>query len=288
MAIFQCGAPKSGNFWLYKIIQQILLQAGKDNSSFIQKQEIFELAKKWELNFPEQASIDVLDITDQQCSYRISSIFRMPIENLHRYVSQTSQIWSHSPICKRSAEVFEAIPKKVYIIRDPRDRAVSAARYYCSDYMQKYFPQEITDPDDFLEKKFGEMMENWLWHVFDHLRLSSRHNIHICYYEGFVLDFQNELDKLLAYLGIDFPEEKKIKLEKSVQFEKLKKTNPKHLHKGEVGRWRNILSKEQAAEAEEIAGALFSYLGYDAIQPLMFKRKFDGEELKALKQELLF
>src|SRR5690606_35818966 len=207
MKILQGGAPKCGNFWLYQILQETLKAAGHDASSFIQKQPIYQLAKHWDLNYPSQAGIDVIDITDLQTSYRISSIYRMPLLSMEEYLSQTSHVWTHSPVCKRSEEIFDQFDRKVYIIRDPRDRAISAARYYCSDYMLKYYPQPETDPQKLLDRNFESLMREWLWHVFDHLRLSRRNNIHIVFYEDLLTNFSEEYTALLEYLEIELPEE---------------------------------------------------------------------------------
>ncbi|WP_224999138.1 sulfotransferase domain-containing protein [Cesiribacter sp. SM1] len=262
MKILQGGVPKCGNFWLYQIIQQILERIGNSTTSFIEQQPIYRLAKEWDLNFPEQARIDVLEITDLQDSYRISSIYRKPVDNLKEYISQTTHVWTHSPICKRSGEVLELFDKKVYIIRDPRDRALSAAKYYCSPYMLKYFPQEETDPAKFLQKNYEQLMHEWVWHVFDHLRLSSKYNIHICFYEGFLLHFQQELDRLLVYLELELSQAKRQELESAVSFSTLKKQNPKHLKKGTAGYWLEGLTDEQVEKADTITGPLLQHLGY--------------------------
>lgn len=278
MKILQGGCPKCGNFWLYKILQQILKKSGTGQESFISKHPIFPLAKQWDLNYPEQAEIDVIDISDLQTSYRISSIFRMPIADLQEYFSKTNHVWTHSPICKKSAEIFKFFDKKVYIMRDPRDRAISAAKYYCSDYMFKYYPQEIKDPEEFLRKNFRKLMEEWVWHVYDHLKFSEQYNIHLVSYEGFLLNFSEELSKLLEYLGIELSEEEKMFIEKEVHFSSLKKHNPKHLKKGGSGYWKEILSKEQKEMALDIAGPLINFLNYPVSdeQKMTPERNFTG------------
>lgn len=159
----------------------------------------------------------------------------MPVINLKNYIDQTNHVWTHSPVCKKSGEVFKLLDKIVYIIRDPRDRALSAAKYYCSDYMLKYFPQEETDPMVFLEKNFDQLMYEWVWHVWDHLRISQEYNIHITFYENFLSNFQGELEALLDYLEIELDTSQKTDLEKEVSFSNLKKNNPKHLSKGTSG-----------------------------------------------------
>ena len=289
MKILQGGAPKCGNFWLYQIIQQILRRTGRNTTSFIQRQPIYVLAKEWDLNYPSQASIDVLEVTDLQYSYRISSIFRMPIENIENYISQTDHVWTHSPICKRSGELLGLFVKKVYIVRDPRDRAISAAKYYCSDYMLKYYPQEEKDPERFLQKNFEQLMHEWVWHVFDHLRLSRTYNIHVTFYEGFLFHFQQELKRLLHYLEIDFTDPQSEELEKSVRFSTLKSKNPKHLRKGQSGYWMDQLTDEQIEKAEIIAGPLIRYLNYpeQKNQPMTYAKEPAHHDFEKLKQEIL-
>ncbi|CAN5270628.1 hypothetical protein BH23BAC1_BH23BAC1_51650 [soil metagenome] len=288
MKILQSGVPKCGNFWLYQIIQQILIRSGRSNSSFIEKQPVYSLAKDWDLNFPEQSRIDVLEITDLQLSYRISRIFQMPIDKIEQYILQTSHVWTHSPVCKRSGEVFINFDKIIYIIRDPRDRALSAAKYYCSDYMLKYFPQEERDPDKFLEKNFDKLMHEWVWHVFDYLRLNAQYKIHILFYEKFLWEFQQELENLLRYLEISLDSGIRSSIEETVSFEKLKLKNPKHLNKGTYGYWKDKLSDEHIAKAEVIAGPLLKALGYssDRGQPNI-KSHPSGVDFDILKQEIM-
>lgn len=288
MKILQGGVPKCGNFWLHQIIQQILHQGGRNTGSFIERHPIFPLATTWDLNFPDQARIDVLEITDLQCSYRISSIFKMPVKNLKNYIDQTNHVWTHSPVCKKSGEVFKLLDKIVYIIRDPRDRALSAAKYYCSDYMLKYFPQEETDPMIFLEKNFDELMYEWVWHVWDHLRISQEYNIHITFYENFLSNFQGELEALLDYLEIELDTSQKTDLEKEVSFSNLKKNNPKHLSKGTSGYWKGALSNEQVEKADLIAGPLIRFLNYSTGDPLIhLNHKNTPSIFEELKQEII-
>lgn len=262
MRLLQGGVPKCGNFWLYQIIQKIFHVAGKVPISHIERHPIYPIAQTWDLNFPGQERIDVLEITDLQYAYRISSVFKMPIDDIQNYVAQTEHVWTHSPICKKSGEVFKLFDKKVYIIRDPRDRAISAARYYCSEYMLKYFPQEETDPEMFLQKNFEQLMREWVWHVWDHLRLSREFNIHIVFYENFLDDFQKELTGLLEYLELELSSAQRQRLEAELSFSRQKKKNPKHLIRGTAGYWKKSLTEPQIQKTRAIAGPLMRFLNY--------------------------
>lgn len=285
MKILQIGVPKSGNFWLYQILQQILKSAGQEKASFIEQHPIQELAKTWDLNYPDQSKIDVIDITDLQVTYRISSIFKMPVEDPAEYLSKTSHVWTHSPVCKKSGGILNLFDKKVYIIRDPRDVLISASKYYCSPYMLKYFPQEEKDPAAFLEKNFENLLKEWVWHVWDHLRLRKEYNLHISFFEGFLHDFQEELSLLLNYLEIELSASERRAIEEAVSFQKLKKKNPKHLKKGKSGYWKDHLTEEQIAKTETIAGPLINFLGYDK-DSLTPDRNFPHENFEKLKEKL--
>ena len=288
MKVLQIGVPKSGNFWLYQILQHIFKFSGRPTSSFIQQHPIHPLAKTWDLNYPEQADIDVIDITDLQTVYRISSIFRMPLKDLDEYLSRTNHVWTHSPFCKSSGEIFERFQKKVYIIRDPRDVLLSASRYYCSPYMLKYFPQEEHDPGIFLNKNLEQLMQQWVWHVWDHLRVQEKYDLKICFFEGFLQDFQGELSQLLSYLGIDLSEQQKTELEEAVSFSTLKKNNPKHLKKGRSGDWKERLSKEQLERIDVMAGPLIRFLNYPSEKGEFINPKNSPTaDYAAIKQEII-
>ncbi|WP_373057496.1 sulfotransferase domain-containing protein [Zunongwangia sp. H14] len=287
MTTLQIGYPKSGNFWLYQILQRILQYKGENTTAFIQKHPIQELAKNWDLNYPEQSLIDMIDITDLQVSYRISSIFRMPVEDLSAYLKETSHVWTHSPVCKGSTPVFNNFDKKIYIIRDPRDVVISASKYFCSAYMKKYFPQEEKEPKKYLERHFDRMMTEWVWHVWDHLRLSEKYNIQVCFFEGFRNNFQEELSALLQYLQVALTQEQRESLEKAVSFNNLKKENPKHLRKGTSGYWKEQLSEAYKQRAMEIAGPLLEYLGYAGNKEGKRPKKFPQGHFETLKNEIM-
>ncbi|NJO71821.1 MAG: hypothetical protein HC825_09430 [Oscillatoriales cyanobacterium RM1_1_9] len=76
MAILQAGVPKSGNYWLYKIIASVLHQAGREPKSFIQHHQIQATAQTWRLSFDGQATMDFLTIADRYCSCELALFFK--------------------------------------------------------------------------------------------------------------------------------------------------------------------------------------------------------------------
>lgn len=265
MTILQAGMAKSGNFWLYRILQNIIHYAGLPQRSFIQQQPIYAIAQTWPLSTEEQASVDVMDIEAHGCFYRISSIFRMPIEDLDGYIAQCSHVWTHSDFCTLSDVVLPKFDKVVYIIRDPRDVALSMSRFVFTDYMRRYNPHGETDPDAFLDRTLSLRMKNWVEHVGGYLKAHQRLNIHVVFYERLLHDFDAELRRLLACLDVALSEEDIARIRQDVDFAAMHSANPQHVRKGQAGQWRQALSKRQQRRARRVAGPMLRLLGY----PLM-------------------
>jgi len=91
----QIGTAKSGNYWIYNILQSVAKHAGLERKSFIQNQAIYPIAKNWKMNFPNQQDIDHLSIHPTRCVYNIGNVFNMPIalEDIDDYIRQTSHVW---------------------------------------------------------------------------------------------------------------------------------------------------------------------------------------------------
>lgn len=262
MTILQAGASKSGNFWLYKILQSIAKHGGLEQRSFVQNQPVYELAKRWDLSYKEQKNIDVLDIEINKCFYRISSIFRMPIEDIDNYIHQCSHVWTHSTFCERSWVVLPKFDKVVYIIRDPRDRAVSASRFAFTPYMKKYYPHGEPEQDSFLAHRLGSMMVDWMQHVGGYLKHKNDLQIHFVFYERLLHSFDTELVSLLQYLGIELDEKTIDYIKHEVDFASMKGENPLHVRKGRAGQWVQMFTDAQKRRAARIAGPMLKQLSY--------------------------
>lgn len=262
MKILQAGMEKSGNYWLWKIIQSALHQAGHSTHTFIETQPIHALARTWELSFTEQADLDVLDIEDTGLFYRISSIFRMPLLDFDAYLQQATHVWTHSFYCQRSDQVFPKFDKIVYIVRDPRDVALSMNRFQFTPYMQIYYPGPFASPEDHLQKTFRRYMQRWTRHVADHLRQAERLGIHIVFYERLLQDFDAEAGALLNYLDIEPTSARVASIRAVVDFQIMHAENPGHVRQGKAYGWAKHLTEEYQAQALTHAGGLLGLLHY--------------------------
>jgi aryl sulfotransferase len=262
MRILQAGMEKSGNYWLYKIIQSTLRRSDHTTTTYIETQPIHALAQTWELSYKEQADTDVLDIEDDGCFYRISSIFRMPILDLDAYLAHATHVWTHSFFSNRAYEVFPKFDKVVYIVRDPRDVALSMARFQFTPYMQTYYPVRFKTSDEFLEATFRRYMQRWVNHVGGYLRHAEKLNVYILFYERLLADFDGEMMLLLNYMGMEATDELLKEIKTDTDFEKMRNENPEHVSKGKSNQWVSQLTDAQKATAVRYAGKMLTLLNY--------------------------
>ena len=262
LRILQVGLAKSGNLWLYKILQGCLVQAGLPTQSFIQNQPIHKVAQDWNLSYDEQADIDVIDITNRGCFYRISSIFRHPILDFDHYVQETTHVWSHSSFCDHCRTVFPKFDRLVYIIRDPRDAALSHARFMLTPYMKTYYPNEFESVEEYLDERLESKLRRWVEHVAPYLEKGSKLNIHFVFYERFLHNFAEELDRLLDYLGLSLNAEARRAVQKAVTFQSMKQKDPEHVQKGKSGKWIDQMTEDQKHRSLAITRPLLDALDY--------------------------
>lgn len=277
MKWLQIGAAKSGNLWLYHILQSIARRAGLPQISFIRSHPIYEIAKTWKLSFPEQAGIDTLSITPRQCLYRISSILNVPIDDIDDYVNRCSHVWSQSFFCARSAEVLPKFDKVFYIIRDPRDTAVSMSRFSFTPYRLKYFPHGYSDPETFLDANLIETLKAWVRHAGGYLLQKENPPLYFLIYERLVRNFDEELVKLLEYLEVTLEESARQAIKTEVAFETMRSKSPQHVRKGETGQWAEAFSPKQAKLTERLAGPLLRLLRYPA--NLKEQKEFESQNI---------
>ena len=262
ITLLQIGAPKSGNYWLYNIIQQIYRLNNIQYRSFISQQPVYKEAKEWDLSNSQQAGIDMMDIERGKCFYRISSVLRHPVPDLNGYLEKTNHVWTHSEVGENIEGVLQRFDRQVYIYRDPRDMAVSAARYAFTPYMKKHYPPHEENPEEWLEKNLRKTIHDWIWHVTDYLLLKERFDIHFVAYENLLDDFSLTVRQLSQYIGISLRSGNIRKIEEEVSFNNMKKKDPGHVKKGKRFQWTEILKPQQQEMAWEMAGELMKLLGY--------------------------
>ncbi|MEX1136302.1 MAG: sulfotransferase domain-containing protein [Balneolales bacterium] len=262
MNILQISAPKSGSYWLYTVLIRIMEKKGMEHKSFIQKQPEFRCMKDLTLSFNGQPGVDMIDIEDEGFFYRVSSVVKEPIADLEQYVHSLSIAWTHSSFCTNSFEAFSLFDKKICIIRDPRDRALSSAKFAFTSYMRQHYPSSYSSPKEYLSGEYERLLEQWVWHVGNYLLYKDKLEVHFVFYDRLLSDFDHELHSLLNYLGITLSVSEQKEITDAVTFSAMKGISPGHLQKGESGKWAMLLNASQKELAVEKAGKLMRMLNF--------------------------
>lgn len=263
MLLLQGGVAKSGNLWLYRVLDCVFRQAGWERRRFIQNHPIYAQAQTWELSHRDQADVDWLEIKPDGCWCRISSMFREPIADMDAYLRQCSHVWTHSPICARSFEVLPKFDRIVYIIRDPRDAAISMSHFVFTPHVQRrYPPHHEKSPEKFLTHALDGSLRDWVFHVGGYLRQRTAQRIQVVFYERLLHAFDSELGELLEYLGVRLDRTAFEAVRKEADFRNMKTENPNHVRRGQSGGWREVFSAAQKQQAESIASRMLLLLNY--------------------------
>lgn len=265
MTILQAGVPKSGNYWLYSIIKNILQQSGQEHRSYIQQHPVQEQAKSWQLSFAGQAQMDFLNI-EESCYCRVSEVFKEKLTDIDSYIKQCSQVWTHSTINPLAKAVIPKFNKTIYIIRDPRDVAISYSKFAFTEHkLTNGSPHYEQSPQTYLANRLESMTRRWVQHVGGYLKYQNELNIYPIFYERLLYDFDNELAKLLAYLEIELSPAEIAQIKHQVTFKTMKQKSPKHLRKGSAGQWQSTLSDRQKQQVNHLAGSMLQLLDYPQI-----------------------
>ena len=263
MTILQAGVPKSGNYWLYNIVRNILTEAGQEHRSYIQQHPIQEQAKNWQLSFAGQTSMDFLTIEGERCYCRLSSVFREEIAEMDSYIDRCSQVWTHSPLNTFAPSILPKFNQTIYIIRDPRDVAISYSKFAFTEHKLKHSsPHYEQNPETYLANRLEEMTRQWVQHVGGYLKYQTQLNIYPIFYERLLHSFDSELEKLLAYLEIELSLEAIARIKHNVAFKTMKQQSPKHLRKGSSGQWQDKLSDRQIEVVAQVAAPMLNLLNY--------------------------
>ncbi|XP_046328058.1 sulfotransferase 1C2-like [Haliotis rufescens] len=222
------GYPRSGHHWLFEIVN-MLVSGSADNVPFTLESGVLEVVPDADLQCLPSPRILTSHVQRQL----------MPKDLKHRNV------------------------KTVYIIRDPKDVAVSWFYYY------RAFPNNTYKGswDDWLHLF---MSEKFMWSTwFDHIRSYEKECetidprfLHIVFYEDLKKDPHEEVRKLATFLDKrvtkDFIDQvvhkstfSRMKSEKDKITDKWNE-NLAQYRKGAVGDWKNMFTPVQKAKFDDI------------------------------------
>ena len=262
MKILQWGYTKSGNFWLYNIIDLILFEANIEKKSFIKSHPKYNEISKNKLSYNNQADIDNILIENDKVSVVSSSIFKEKISDFDGFLDQTTHVWSHSTWTKKSAEIYKKFDKIVYVARDPRDVCISMSKFHFTDYGREYLTSNEKNYKQYLSNRLPGLLLSWVNNVGYHLFHQKEFDIYIIFFENLLLDVDKELRSLIKYLGVHLSEDQIESIKNKISFQTMKKDNPSHVRKGGYNKWPREFNDSQKNISLKITSKLLKILNY--------------------------
>lgn len=262
MKVLQVGLAKSGNSWVYRILEELYREAGLERTSYIETDPVHEVAQDWELSFDGQADIDVLDIEDEGLFYRISSIYRRKIKDTAGYFGKANHVWTHSAWCDKTENVLKYFDGYIYIVRDPRDRLLSLADFLLGDYMKTQYPHSYNSFSAIVDNHLEGATESWVEHIVRYLNSPIAPEIFFLRYETLSENTRSTIQSIAEYLSLN-PDNIDVEgIVERTSFSSLQKENSDHFKKARMGSWRDQLTKKQQRRVSWIASPLLEALGY--------------------------
>lgn len=177
----------------------------------------------------------------------------------------------HSPmdvfpgLARNSNSELQDEGKIIYIVRNPKDALLSLRRHHENNKSIKWEGSLDRWIDEWIAgRRSEEYGGSYFVHVKDWWSLSRRYpkRVKIVYFEDMKADLAAVVLDVALFLGVEVAPDQIGKIVERCSFEEMKsrhkvpddmrdRLNPQHFFKGEVSRWRNELSKEQARRVDE-------------------------------------
>ena len=276
MIIWIASYPKSGNTWLKLFLKSYFSSLNTSFSINSKIDDFFSVE-----TFPISKKFKMLDIDYKSFSDIAKNWVNM--QSLINLNNKTNYTKTHNAMCSINNYDFtdnENTLGAIYIVRDPRDIAISYSVFLglkLDDTINFMLSPLCYEEDVFENIKYKKsIMGNWAFHYNSWKNYKSREVI-IVKYEDMLNEPNETFFQILSFLKkIDNIEINKQKMHEAINqtsFENLKKleikegfdenpNNKSFFRKGKIGEWKEILNKNQQKRIEKEFKNEMKELGY--------------------------
>ena len=270
-----CSYPKSGNTWLRAVLDEVK----GESFPFRLRPGFSTPVISSRGNFDELMGIDSSDLTDAEIDFVRADYCRALAAT-----PDMPRIWKvHDCFDPYEAHMPKPFPSRalkgvVYLVRDPRDVAVSFSSHFnmpidatiaCLED-EKYC---MVRRQNALKPQLSQFLSSWSDHVRSWLDARGI-KLHLIRYEDMLANPEEIFAEALNFLGIECSREKlsnalsacSFAVLQNLEFEEGFGERPpgveKFFRRGIAGGWRDSLSVEQAERIVKVHGPVMRRLGY--------------------------
>lgn len=247
MIVLSVGMPRAGSGWHYNLVHDLMRTAGSAEARAIRE--------KYRLQGI---------LTEVNCNIGVLSARRLAMVTVPALMGNTFVVKAHSgPTAGSRLLQRLGMLRITYIYRDPRDAMLSAYDYG-QRALQKGRPNAFSYLTDFQKSldfimDYVRIWEKWM----------KERDILIARYEDLLLNYDDEVRRLVSFLKLDGGGEAREELSQSVQkvIEVYRPGEAEgqqglHFYKGKIGRFRESYGPEQQAILNEKLGSYLERMGY--------------------------
>jgi len=222
--ILSAGMPRAGSGWFYNFTHDLMVASGFQSARQIRKRFRLE-------SILTEVNCNIGALTPHRLFWVL-----IPVLLGNRFVIKTHA----GPTSIATFLIQRGVMKTMYIYRDPRDALLSAFEYgqrARQDSREGVFSRLTTIEDAILfMEEYVKISKAWL---------SCDAALHTRY-EDFLLDYENEVKRIVRFLELDFDSEQINDVIKDYCPESMEPgQRGMHLVKGKIGRYKTNLTTEQ-------------------------------------------
>lgn len=242
MIVLSIGMPRAGSGWHYNLVHDLVVASGGQDARQIRRQFFLGAV-----------------LTEVNCNIGALTAKRLLPVMLPSLLGRTFTIKAHAgpkPFAKKLIE--RDLIRPTYIFRDPRAAMLSAYEYgqrgLAQDRMTAF--GSITSIEKAIEfmLPYLEIWQAWM---------EVPQALHVRY-EDMLASYDQECERLLAYLGIN---KRSLLVDQVLEKYRPGKTGSSdkglHFHKGQPQRFRRVLSASQLQACNQAFGDFLTIMGYD-------------------------
>jgi aryl sulfotransferase len=270
--------PKSGNTWMRAALTSLRRGGGAIDINRLDGEQIASSRAQ----FDRHAGVEASDLTDAEIQRARPAVFR----SLARSQLEPLLCKAHEAYVQVGGEPLfpsDATLGAVYIVRDPRDVAVSLAHH--RQWPLARAVDFLCQPDvDFsasrgrLNRQLRQPLGSWSQHVSSWVSqegAAGAFSVRVVRYEAMHEDLQSILARLASTLGWRVDDAQLASAVVSSRFERLQGQEavggfserpaamPAFFRKGRIGGWREVLSSAQVAQIRGCHAEWMASFGYD-------------------------
>lgn len=264
--------PKSGNTWMRAFLHNVIHDRGGPlDLNAISKTALMDAGRKYYEPFLDKpwervTAEDVVRLRPRvQRAMAASRPGTVPVKT-HSMLTGLSGVPSHDP---------EVTLGAIYIVRDPRDVAVSYADHLGigidAAIASMGAPDAMTEVSD---KGVAEFLGTWSQHVASWTAQEGGGTVIALRYEDMLAQPKQAFGRVVRFLNLDVPASVVRKAIENTGFDRLHRQEARagfgersprqerFFRRGRAGAWRAILSEAQRARIEADHGAIMRRFGY--------------------------